>query len=221
MKDEEGNTVVTKLDEKTLTEVAQAGGGTYIRAGNSDFGLQGIIDDIRELDEQEFQSVVFEDFNEQYMYFFAIAVLFLFLEILIGERKGRRFKSFDIFTKAAVFVLFTGLSLTATAQVDKKDIRSGNRAFRKGDMEKALLDYHRAVAKDSSSLKAKYNLANTMQMMDDHQQAVSTMTNVPDSLSDSREKAFAWHNFGNMHLSQKEYAKSIEAYKTGIAEQAG
>ncbi|HOO69746.1 MAG TPA: VWA domain-containing protein, partial [Bacteroidales bacterium] len=216
LKDEEGNTVVTKLDEKTLTEVAQAGGGSYVRAGNSDFGLQGIINSVRELDEQEFQSVVFEDFNEQYMYFFAIAVFFLFLETLLGERKGRRFKSFDIFTKTAVFILFTGLSLTASAQADKKDIRAGNRAFRKGDMEKALLDYHRAIAKDSSSVKAKYNLANTMQMMKDHQQAVTTMTSVPDSLSDPAEKAFAWHNFGNMYLSQKDYAKSIEAYKQAL-----
>ena len=221
LKDEEGNTVVTKLDEKTLTEVARAGGGSYVRAGNSDFGLQGIINSVRELDEQEFQSVVFEDFNEQYMYFFAIAVFFLFLETLLGERKGRRFKSFDIFTKIAVFILFTGLSLTASAQVDKKDIRAGNRAFRKGDMEKALLDYHRAIAKDSSSVKAKYNLANTMQMMKDHQQAVTTMTSVPDSLSDPAEKAFAWHNFGNMYLSQKDYAKSIEAYKQALRNYPG
>ncbi|MFA4998339.1 MAG: VWA domain-containing protein, partial [Bacteroidales bacterium] len=160
LKDEEGNTVVTKLDEKTLREVAEAGGGIYVRAGNSDFGLQGIVDAVRKMDQQEFQAVVFEDFNEQYMYFFGIALFFLILETLIGERKGRRIKSFDIFTKKAVcFILFTGLSLVASAQADKKDIRAGNRAFRKGDLDKALLDYQRAAIKDSTSLKARYNMA--------------------------------------------------------------
>ena len=49
---------------------------SYVRAGNSEFGLNPIIDHIKEMDEQEFQSVVFEDFDEQYMYFFAIALFF-------------------------------------------------------------------------------------------------------------------------------------------------
>jgi len=42
------------------------------------------------------------------------------------------------------------------------------------------------------------------------------MTNVPDSLSDSVEKAGAWHNFGNMYLSQKQYAQSIDSYKKAL-----
>ncbi len=217
LKDEEGNTVVTKLDEATLMDVARAGGGVYVRAGNSDFGLQGIVDSVRQMDQQEFQAVVFEDFNEQYMYFFGIAFFFLFLETLIGERKGRRFKSFDIFSKiAVVFVFFTTLSLSASAQADKKDIRAGNRAFRRGDLEKAQLDYNRAVAKDSTSLKARYNLANTMHLVGDYRQASATMATVPDSLHNPEQKADAWHNSGNFQLSAKQYAESIEAYKNTL-----
>lgn len=217
LQDEEGNTVVTKLDEKTLMEVARAGGGIYVRADNSDFGLQGIVDSIRQMDQQEFQAVVYEDFNEQYMYLFGIAFFFFFLETLIGERKGRRFKSLDIFTKTAmVFVLFSALSITASAQADKKDVRAGNRSFRKGNLEKALLDYHRAVSRDSTSLKARYNLANTMHLSGDDQQASSTMATVPDSLNIPEKKADAWHNLGNFQLSAKQYAESIEAYKKSL-----
>ena len=73
LKDKDGNIVVTKLDEKTLAQVAEAGGGTYLRAGNSDFGLEAIVDKIHNLDKQSYKSVVFEDFDEQYMYFFGIA----------------------------------------------------------------------------------------------------------------------------------------------------
>jgi len=217
LKDEEGNTVVTKLDEKTLMDVARAGGGVYVRAGNSDFGLQGIIDSVHQMDQQEFQSVVFEDFNEQYMYFFGIAFFFLFMETLIGERKGRRFKSFDIFSKTAVvFVFLTALSLSASAQADKKDIRDGNRRSAGETLEKALLDYHRALAKDSTSLKARYNLANTMHLGGDFQQASATMASVPDSLHIPENKADAWHNSGNFQLSAKQYAESIEAYKNAL-----
>ncbi len=90
LKDKQGNIVVTKLDESTLVEVAKAGGGSYVRAGNSDFGLDAIVDNIHTLEKQRFKSVVFEDFNEQYMYFMGIALLFLVLELLVGEKKGKR-----------------------------------------------------------------------------------------------------------------------------------
>ena len=91
LKDRDGNIVVTKLDEPTLVNIAEAGGGRYVRAGNSEFGLEAIVEQIRSLDKQQFRSVVFEDFNEQYMYFFGIALLFFILEFFISERKGRNF----------------------------------------------------------------------------------------------------------------------------------
>ena len=90
MKDAEGNIVVTRLDEEILQEIAGIGQGKYVRAGNSEFGLNPIIDDIRTIDKEQFNSVVFEDFDEQYMYFFAIALFFLILELLVPGKKARR-----------------------------------------------------------------------------------------------------------------------------------
>lgn len=90
MKDRNGDIVVSRLDEDILQEIAGIGEGKYVRAGNSEFGLNPIIDDIRTLDKEQFNSVVFEDFDEQYMYFFAIALFFLVLEFLIPQRKARR-----------------------------------------------------------------------------------------------------------------------------------
>ena len=90
MKDRDGEIVVSRLDEDILQQIAGIGGGKYVRAGNAEFGLNPIIDDIRTLDKEEFNSVVFEDFDEQYMYFFAIALFFLILEFLVPETKARR-----------------------------------------------------------------------------------------------------------------------------------
>ena len=90
MKDRNGDIVVSRLDEEILQEIAGAGNGKYVRAGATEFGLNPIIDDIRALDKEQFNSVVFEDFDEQYMYFFAIALLFLILEFLVPETKARR-----------------------------------------------------------------------------------------------------------------------------------
>ena len=90
LKDKDGNIVVSRLDEKILREIASAGNGAYVRAGMSEFGLNPIVDDIKRMDEEVFNSVIFEEFDEQYMYFFAIALAFLVIEMLIGERKARR-----------------------------------------------------------------------------------------------------------------------------------
>lgn len=90
LKDREGNIVVTRLDEATLQQVAQAGGGAYVHAGNEEFGLNPIIDDIRKMEDEEFSSVIFEEYDEQYMYFFAIAFALLVLEMLIGDRRWKK-----------------------------------------------------------------------------------------------------------------------------------
>ena len=89
LRDRDGDIVVTKLDEATLREVAREGGGAYIHAGGEEFGLNPIIQDIRALEEEEFGSVVFEEYDEQYMYFFGIALLLLCLEMVVGERRPR------------------------------------------------------------------------------------------------------------------------------------
>ena len=90
LKDKEGNIVVTKLDEKTLEEVAKAGDGVYVRAGNAEFGLNPIIDSIHKMDAEEFSSVVFEEYDEQYMYFIAAAIVLIVIALLIGGRKHSR-----------------------------------------------------------------------------------------------------------------------------------
>lgn len=90
MKDSAGNIVVTRLDEDTLQKIAKAGGGAYIHAGNEEFGLNPIIEDLRKLEQEEFSSVVFEEYDEQYMYFLGMALLLFVIEMLIGERRAKR-----------------------------------------------------------------------------------------------------------------------------------
>jgi Ca-activated chloride channel family protein len=89
MKDRQGNMVVTRLDEEALEKTAAAGNGIYVRATTSNLGLSSIVNDVRKLDKQELSSVIYEDFNEQYHYFFYIAIALLTLELLIIERKRR------------------------------------------------------------------------------------------------------------------------------------
>ena len=90
LKDKNGEIVVTRLDEKVLQEVANAGNGVYVRAGNSEFGLNPVIENIRRMEDEKYSSVVFEEYDEQFMYFLGIALFFFVLEMLVGDRKPKR-----------------------------------------------------------------------------------------------------------------------------------
>ncbi len=88
LRDKNGEIVVTRLDETVLNDIASAGKGLYVRAGNSEFGLNPIIQEIRKMDDEQYNSVVFEEYDQVYMYFLSVALFFLVLEMLVGDRKS-------------------------------------------------------------------------------------------------------------------------------------
>lgn len=90
LKDKNGDIVVTRLDESILKDVADAGNGLYVRAGTSEFGLNPVINEIKKMEDEKYSSVVFEEYDEQFMNFFAIALIFFVLEMLVGDRKPKR-----------------------------------------------------------------------------------------------------------------------------------
>lgn len=97
MKDEQGNMVVTKLSEETLQQLAVLTGGMYIRATNQSVGLQEILNRINEMEKQEFSSLAFEEYNDQFHYLLALALAILMAEFLMLDRKNRILSKISVF----------------------------------------------------------------------------------------------------------------------------
>ena len=97
LKDAEGNTVITKLDENILKKIAVATGGSYVRASNSNIGLDEIFNNIRRMKTQELESTVYTEYNDQFEIFAALALFLLIADFLIMERKNRRLANIRIF----------------------------------------------------------------------------------------------------------------------------
>lgn len=89
LKDEDGEMVITKLDETSLADVADAGMGVYVQASNQAFGLGPIIDEIKNMDDEVVSRIVYEEYEELYMYFIGAAIFFLVIEMLIGDRRSK------------------------------------------------------------------------------------------------------------------------------------
>ena len=90
-KDKSGNTIISKLNELMLMEIAQSGGGKYIRANNSRAGLQELINEINRLEKKEIGTMEFTNFKDRFQFFLIIALILLFLDLLILERKNEKF----------------------------------------------------------------------------------------------------------------------------------
>jgi Ca-activated chloride channel family protein len=87
-KDSEGNTILTKLDEASLEEISEKGNGKYYRGSNSQNELDDIYTDLSKIEKSEYGSRRISDYEDRYYYFLAPALLLLFIEFFISERKS-------------------------------------------------------------------------------------------------------------------------------------
>ncbi|PKL80726.1 MAG: hypothetical protein CVV25_03220 [Ignavibacteriae bacterium HGW-Ignavibacteriae-4] len=89
--DNQGKTVVSKLNANMLKELASIGGGNFVRASGGDFNLGDLIDDIAKMEKTEFEAKVFTDFEDRFQYVFFFALFVLVLEMLISDKKNKTF----------------------------------------------------------------------------------------------------------------------------------
>lgn len=98
MRDNEGNVVITRLDEPTLEEIAAAGNGIYVRANNAQVGLNALFDEINKMQKEEMETLVYSEYDDQFQFFFAIGLFLLLLEFIILERKNRYLMKVNLFS---------------------------------------------------------------------------------------------------------------------------
>ena len=111
------------------------------------------------------------------------------------------------------FVLL--LSLPANAQVDKREVRAGNRAFKKDEFRKSEIDYRKAVLKDSLSLAGQYNLASSLYRQEDYEGASKALETVKKVAGQASSADF-WYNRGDVALAQKDYATAVDAFRQSL-----
>ena len=97
MKDRQGNVVVSKLNEDMCREIAQAGGGIYVRCDNTNTATKAIQKELDKLATQEIETQVFTDYNEQFQTFALLALLLLVIDYFIFNRKNKTITKLDIF----------------------------------------------------------------------------------------------------------------------------
>lgn len=102
------------------------------------------------------------------------------------------------------------------AQVDRHDVRAGNRKFKKEDWREADISYRKALVKDSTSIAANYNLANTAYRQKNYDEAGKLLDRIKDSAPASSHVSDYWFNAGDVALAKKDYQAAVNAFKSAL-----
>ncbi len=97
IRDEKGDMVVSKLNEEMLSQIADLTGGAYVRATKQSIGLDEIVKSIAAMEQSERAALRFEEYDEQYQWFVAVALLLLLGEFLLFDRRNPLLARFNIF----------------------------------------------------------------------------------------------------------------------------
>lgn len=102
------------------------------------------------------------------------------------------------------------------AQTDRKEVRAGNRQYRKGNWQNAEIEYRKAQAKDSTSFAAGYNLAGALYREGNFDEAAKTLDRLKEIAPASGRAADYFYNQGNVAVQKKDWKAAVEAYKQSI-----
>ncbi|MCL5991627.1 MAG: VWA domain-containing protein [Bacteroidetes bacterium] len=102
MTDNEGNTVVTKLDASMLEQIASAGDGKFIRSTGDDPDLASMLDEIAGMEKKEYKAQLFTDYVDYFQYLFGLALVLLLADIFVSERKNKFIESLNLFGEKKV-----------------------------------------------------------------------------------------------------------------------
>ena len=120
-----------------------------------------------------------------------------------------------------VLVLSVLHAVPAAAQLDRSDVRKGNRDFRKENWREAEIDYRKALVKDSLSVAAAYNLANTLYRENDVEQAQKVMETVKDVAPASAYSADYYYNLGDVAIARQDWQGAVNAFRESLLRNPG
>lgn len=116
-----------------------------------------------------------------------------------------------------IFFLFSVVAASAQDMPERGEVRKGNRQYNKGNYEKSIERYQRALELMPESFEAGYNLGNALYKAERFDTSEQTLQRAAaDSLRSEEERAQAFHNLGNAQFKQEKYKEALESYKQSL-----
>lgn len=216
-KDEQGNEVVSKLNEAGLISIAAKGNGTYQLYTNSDEVVSKLEAQLSSMD----QRTVTEDSLVNYKYYFQwfalAALILLILEMLVSERVKLRVNKLPVISKAPFLLIVSCLlPIALSAQTENALIKKGNEAYQKQEYDQAIDNYKKVTGKNPANVAAQFNLGNAMYKNKKPDDAISAYDNALVNAGSKNDKSVSYYNKGVVLQNNKKLPECIDAYKNAL-----
>jgi tetratricopeptide (TPR) repeat protein len=215
-KDNEGNVVITKLNEAELMRIAEKGNGIYQLYNSTDEVVAKLDAQLNSMDKRTVTEDSLVNYESFFQYFLLLSLLLLIIEMLISERVNNKRKTISVKLAVLLPAAFCLLPIAAPAQNDKKIIKKGNDAYVKSEFEKAVTEYQKVTAKTPANATAQYNLGNALYKSNKADEAVNAYDNAVGNLKAKNEKGKAFYNKGVVLQNNKKILECIAAYKSAL-----
>ncbi len=209
-RDEQGNLVISKLNEQELSDIAEKGKGIYQRYTSTDEVVSNIEKKLSGIGETIITDKSFDSYLQFFQYFLAAAFLFLIIELFISEKKKMPKKI--IVTGICILML----SSYSFAQNTKNEIIKGNEAYKNNDFDKAEVFYGEAQKLDEKNTTASYNIGNVFYRKEKTDEAVNAFDNTIANTKDNSVKQKAFYNKGVAYQKANKLPECILAYKNAL-----
>jgi len=217
-KDINGNTVVTKLNETSLRDIAAKANGTYQLFTSTDEVLAGLQKQLGSMDQRTVTEDSLINYKNYFQWFLGLMLLLLLTELLLPETRSLGKNKMGMQQAIPVVLILMGslMPMFSHAQKDKQLIRQGNEAFGKKEYEKAISKYKEVQSGNKVGPIAQYNLGNALYKNQQFDDAVNAYENALANSQSKEEKAKSYYNKGVVLQNNKKIPECISAYKNAL-----
>ncbi len=213
-KDAEGNQVLSRLNEAWLSDIADAGGGTYQRFTQTETVRAELMSALAQMEKRPLA----DESNTEYQYFFpwllALVLILLLWEWFIPER--RQALSLPKAPVLAMLMLCFCTGLQTQAQEANKTVREGNRLYQDKVYDKAADLYRKALEQQPGLAAAKYNLGHALYKAGKKEEAIAAYKDAMEALPNATDQSNAWYNQGVAWQNMQKLKECISAYKESL-----
>ena len=208
-KHENGNTVISRLNEQELKEIAGEGKGVYLLFNNSEEVATTLKKRLSLLGETTITDSTFINYKTYFIYFLLAALMLLLVELFISENKR--------FPKLALLLIFMiSGSQFSFSQTSGETIIKGNEAYKKNRYSDASTLFGEAIAKEPGNNTGHFNRGNALYKLDKPDSAIEEYDKIIESSKENRLKSRSYYNKGVSYQKQKKLPECIEAYKNAL-----
>ena len=224
--DNDGHTVLTKLNEQMCKDIASAGEGVYIHVDNATTAEKQLDNALSRLQDGNLGTSSYTDYDEQYQTFVLLAVLMLIIDAFILPLKSKRKwwtnlkmmnrKNVQTVKAVLLIMVLSTWSLAAHAQTDRGLIRQGNRAYRSGSYADAETAYRKAVDKNPNNPQAHYDLGCSLLKQNNDKAADAEFQKAAKLSKDPLRGSQAHYNMGIIDQKNQDYKEAIRHYEDAL-----